>query len=77
MQTVVNSMHMLSDSLAESDDTIFLHARVVLPQAVMNHLMNTLPAAPQQQQQQQGGQQQQRKKQKKKQGGGGVADMQQ
>jgi hypothetical protein len=51
-----------------------------LMQAVMNHLMNTLPAAPQQQQQQrkQGGpaQQQKRKKKQRQQQSDGAADMQ-
>lgn len=48
-------------------------------QAVMNHLMNTMPAAPQQQQQQQrgtAGQQKKRKKKSKQQSNGGEVDMQ-
>jgi hypothetical protein len=57
-----------------------LHVLLLLPwQAVMNHLVNTLPAAPEKQQQRkQGGSAGQQKRKKKKQGsgGGGVADMQ-
>lgn len=46
-------------------------------QAVMNHLMNTMPAAPQQQQQRgTAGQQKKRKKKSKQQSDGGEMDMQ-
>jgi hypothetical protein len=53
-----------------------LHVLLLPLQAVLNHLMNTLPAAPEQQQQRkQGGAAGQQKRKKNKQGRG-VADMQ-